>query len=110
MSRNTDAVVSDASAVLRTGDDARSAEIRRGDDDLGHLRAGLSGRHRFGRRRRGLGPLFMDESAHDWHLIRLGRTLGRTGVALKTTLRGAGFGCHIEAIRRPLPPPAVGFH
>ena len=29
-------------------------------------------------------PLFMDESAHDWELIRLGRTLGWTGVALKT--------------------------
>lgn len=29
-------------------------------------------------------PLFMDESAHDWHLVRLGRTLGWTGVALKT--------------------------
>ena len=29
-------------------------------------------------------PLFMDESAHDWHLIRLGRDLGWTGVALKT--------------------------
>jgi len=29
-------------------------------------------------------PLFMDESAHDWYLIRLGRTLGWTGVALKT--------------------------
>ena len=29
-------------------------------------------------------PLFMDESAHDWHLIRLGRRLGWTGVALKT--------------------------
>ena len=29
-------------------------------------------------------PLFMDESAHDWRLIRLGRTLGWTGVALKT--------------------------
>ncbi|MBN2139122.1 MAG: hypothetical protein JW720_15045 [Sedimentisphaerales bacterium] len=29
-------------------------------------------------------PLFMDESAHDWKLIRLGRTLGWTGVALKT--------------------------
>jgi L-alanine-DL-glutamate epimerase-like enolase superfamily enzyme len=29
-------------------------------------------------------PLFMDESAHDWTLIRLGRTLGWTGVALKT--------------------------
>jgi len=29
-------------------------------------------------------PLFMDESAHDWRLIRLGRSFGWTGVALKT--------------------------
>ena len=29
-------------------------------------------------------PLFMDESAHDWRLVRLGRDLGWTGVALKT--------------------------
>ncbi|MBI4586670.1 MAG: mandelate racemase/muconate lactonizing enzyme family protein [Planctomycetes bacterium] len=29
-------------------------------------------------------PLFMDESAHDWQRIRLGRSLGWTGVALKT--------------------------
>jgi L-alanine-DL-glutamate epimerase-like enolase superfamily enzyme len=29
-------------------------------------------------------PLFMDESAHDWRLIRLGRSLGWSGVALKT--------------------------
>jgi len=29
-------------------------------------------------------PLFMDESAHDWKLIRLGCSLGWTGVALKT--------------------------
>ena len=29
-------------------------------------------------------PLFMDESAHDWRYLRLGRTLGWTGVALKT--------------------------
>jgi L-alanine-DL-glutamate epimerase-like enolase superfamily enzyme len=29
-------------------------------------------------------PLFMDESAHDWRFIRLGRRLGWTGVALKT--------------------------
>ena len=29
-------------------------------------------------------PLFMDESAHDWGLVRLGRQLGWTGVALKT--------------------------
>ena len=29
-------------------------------------------------------PLFMDESAHDWRLVRLGRERGWTGVALKT--------------------------
>jgi L-alanine-DL-glutamate epimerase-like enolase superfamily enzyme len=29
-------------------------------------------------------PLFMDESAHDWEVVRLGRELGWTGVALKT--------------------------
>ncbi|HOE12971.1 MAG TPA: hypothetical protein PLQ35_17415 [bacterium] len=29
-------------------------------------------------------PLFMDESAHDWKIVRLGRSLGWTGVALKT--------------------------
>jgi len=29
-------------------------------------------------------PLFMDESAHDWRMVRLGRMLGWTGVALKT--------------------------
>lgn len=29
-------------------------------------------------------PLFMDESAHDWTLVRLGLKLGWTGVALKT--------------------------
>jgi hypothetical protein len=29
-------------------------------------------------------PLFLDESAHDWRAIRLGRELGWTGVALKT--------------------------
>ncbi len=29
-------------------------------------------------------PLFMDESAHDWPLVKLGRSLGWTGVALKT--------------------------
>jgi L-alanine-DL-glutamate epimerase-like enolase superfamily enzyme len=29
-------------------------------------------------------PLFMDESAHDWELVQLGRKLGWTGVALKT--------------------------
>jgi L-alanine-DL-glutamate epimerase-like enolase superfamily enzyme len=29
-------------------------------------------------------PLFMDESAHNWQLVRLGRQLGWSGVALKT--------------------------
>jgi hypothetical protein len=29
-------------------------------------------------------PLFMDESAHDWRYIKLGQSLGWTGVALKT--------------------------
>ena len=29
-------------------------------------------------------PLFMDESAHDWKMVRLGRSLGWSGVALKT--------------------------
>jgi L-alanine-DL-glutamate epimerase-like enolase superfamily enzyme len=29
-------------------------------------------------------PLFMDESAHDWRFVRLGRQLGWSGVALKT--------------------------
>ncbi len=29
-------------------------------------------------------PLFLDESAHDWEHIRVGRELGWTGVALKT--------------------------
>ena len=36
-------------------------------------------------------PLFMDESAHDWKFLAMGRSLGWTGVALKTckTLTGA---------------------
>ena len=36
-------------------------------------------------------PLFMDESAHDWKMVKIGRELGWTGVALKTckTLTGA---------------------
>jgi L-alanine-DL-glutamate epimerase-like enolase superfamily enzyme len=29
-------------------------------------------------------PLFLDESAHDWRMVKLGRDLGWTGVALKT--------------------------
>ena len=36
-------------------------------------------------------PLFMDESAHDWEHVALGKALGWTGVALKTckTITGA---------------------
>jgi L-alanine-DL-glutamate epimerase-like enolase superfamily enzyme len=39
-------------------------------------------------------PLFLDESAHDWRLVRVGRELGWTGVALKTckTQTGALLG------------------
>jgi L-alanine-DL-glutamate epimerase-like enolase superfamily enzyme len=35
-------------------------------------------------------PLFLDESAHDWRLVRLGRDLGWTGVALKTCKTQSG--------------------
>ena len=35
-------------------------------------------------------PLFMDESAHDWRLVKLGRSLGWTGVALKTCKTQSG--------------------
>lgn len=40
-------------------------------------------------------PLFLDESAHDWQLVRLGRELGWSGVALKTckTQTGALLSC-----------------
>ena len=40
-------------------------------------------------------PLFLDESAHDWKFVRLGRELGWTGVALKTckTQTGALLSC-----------------
>jgi L-alanine-DL-glutamate epimerase-like enolase superfamily enzyme len=40
-------------------------------------------------------PLFLDESAHDWRLIRLGRELGWSGAALKTckTQTGALLSC-----------------
>ena len=39
--------------------------------------------------------LFLDESAHDWRLVKLGRELGWTGVALKTckTQTGALLSC-----------------
>lgn len=45
-------------------------------------------------------PLFMDESAHDWRLVRLGRELGWTGVALKTCKTQTGAllsGCWAKA-------------
>jgi len=35
-------------------------------------------------------PLFLDESAHDWRLVRLGRELGWNGVALKTCKTQSG--------------------
>lgn len=40
-------------------------------------------------------PLFLDESAHDWRHVRIGRDLGWTGVALKTckTQSGALLSC-----------------
>ncbi len=35
-------------------------------------------------------PLFLDESAHDWQFVQLGRELGWTGVALKTCKTQSG--------------------
>jgi L-alanine-DL-glutamate epimerase-like enolase superfamily enzyme len=35
-------------------------------------------------------PLFLDESAHNWRLVKLGRELGWTGVALKTCKTQSG--------------------
>jgi L-alanine-DL-glutamate epimerase-like enolase superfamily enzyme len=35
-------------------------------------------------------PLFLDESAHEWRLVRLGRDLGWSGVALKTCKTQSG--------------------
>jgi L-alanine-DL-glutamate epimerase-like enolase superfamily enzyme len=45
-------------------------------------------------------PLFLDESAHDWRLVRLGRQLGWSGVALKTCKTQTGAllsGCWAKA-------------
>jgi L-alanine-DL-glutamate epimerase-like enolase superfamily enzyme len=45
-------------------------------------------------------PLFLDESAHDWTLIRYGRDLGWSGVALKTCKTQTGAilsGCWAKA-------------
>jgi L-alanine-DL-glutamate epimerase-like enolase superfamily enzyme len=59
-------------------------------------------------------PLFMDESAHDWKLVRLGRELGWNGVALKTckTQTGAllslcwakahGMGLMVQDLTNPM--------
>jgi L-alanine-DL-glutamate epimerase-like enolase superfamily enzyme len=59
-------------------------------------------------------PLYLDESAHDWKLIRLGRELGWTGVALKTckTQTGAllalcwakahGMGLMVQDLTNPM--------
>jgi len=59
-------------------------------------------------------PLFMDESAHDWRLVRLGRQLGWNGVALKTckTQTGAllslcwarahGMGLMVQDLTNPM--------
>ncbi len=59
-------------------------------------------------------PLYMDESAHDWQLIKLGRSLGWSGVALKTckTQTGAilsacwakehGMGLMVQDLTNPM--------
>jgi L-alanine-DL-glutamate epimerase-like enolase superfamily enzyme len=59
-------------------------------------------------------PLFLDESAHDWRLVRLGRELGWSGVALKTckTQTGAllsacwakahGLGLMVQDLTNPM--------
>ena len=59
-------------------------------------------------------PLFMDESAHDWRMVRLGRALGWNGVALKTckTQTGAllalcwarahGMGIMVQDLSNPM--------
>jgi len=59
-------------------------------------------------------PLFMDESAHDWELVRMGHGLGWTGVALKVckTQTGAllslcwgkanGMGLMVQDLTNPM--------
>lgn len=50
-------------------------------------------------------PLFLDESAHDWRYVRLGKSLGWSGVALKTckTQTGALLSlCWAKENRMPL--------
>ena len=46
-------------------------------------------------------PLFMDESAHDWRLVRLGFELGWNGVALKVCKTQTGQSCRaVPYVRR----------
>lgn len=59
-------------------------------------------------------PLYLDESAHDWRLVRLGRRLGWTGVALKTCktqggallslcwARAHGMGIMVQDLTNPM--------
>lgn len=59
-------------------------------------------------------PLYLDESAHDWRMVQLGRRLGWTGVALKTckTQTGAvlsgcwakthGMGVMVQDLTNPM--------
>ncbi|MFN7138860.1 MAG: enolase C-terminal domain-like protein [Limisphaerales bacterium] len=50
-------------------------------------------------------PLFLDESAHDWKVVKLGRELGWTGVALKTCKTQTGAllsACWAKAHGMPL--------
>lgn len=59
-------------------------------------------------------PLYMDESAHDWRLVKLGKSLGWNGVALKTckTQTGAllslcwarahGMGLMVQDLTNPM--------
>ncbi|MBA4150083.1 MAG: mandelate racemase/muconate lactonizing enzyme family protein [Verrucomicrobia bacterium] len=50
-------------------------------------------------------PLFLDESAHDWRVVKLGRELGWTGVALKTCKTQTGAllsACWAKAHGMPL--------
>ncbi len=52
-----------------------------------------------------LKPLFLDESAHDWRFVKLGRALGWTGVALKTCKTQTGAilsACWAKAHGMPL--------
>lgn len=50
-------------------------------------------------------PLFMDESAHDWEMVNMGRDLGWSGVALKTCKTQTGAilsACWAKAHGMPL--------